>query len=81
MPISNLVLRASPRTLPVLIWGLSLLVSLTFGQQQTPTPQTDDVVRVRTDLVQTDGSSEKAAITPAASLGRVLAIRTIFILV
>lgn len=54
MPISNLVLRASPRSLRVLICGLSLLVSLTFGQQQTPPPQADDVVRVRTDLVQTD---------------------------
>ena len=44
----------SERTLLLLISGLLFLTPKAFGQQQTAAPPTDDVVRVKTELVQTD---------------------------
>ena len=44
----------SARTLMLLLSGLLLLAPKAFGQQQTQAPQTDDVIRVKTELVQTD---------------------------
>jgi VWFA-related protein len=55
MEITHPILRVSPRILFVLICGLALLAPRTLAQKQTQQPgKTDDIVRVNTELVQTD---------------------------
>ena len=44
----------SERALLLLVSGLLFLTPNAFGQQQTAAPQADDVVRVKTELVQSD---------------------------